>query len=635
MLRVLSFILSILLYQSIIFSQDIVISEDFESTMVGTYSHLYEDKKGDKTLDDILTIPDSQWEKQNHSHIVKGLFSSNFWVQFNLKNVTSKEQEILLAVENGSFNRVKFHTVTNSILSDTSMLMGDILTFSKREINHRHFLHSITLAPNSNATIYTMVGKDGGKLNLPYWIYSKDIWLRKSMLNYSYFGLVLGLLSMLIIGGIILFCNIQKGYPIFLTLQFVFVLLFFLAYSGLGYQYIWPDNFYLQQGMLIMPGNLMFFFKALFILSFFDLNQLKTSKKYLRLTINLQFIGVLLPFIGLLISTLIFGGLNQEIYHFIKKSTLISGLIGQLTIMFSIVLMFIILINLYKERKDKGLLLYTGLTIMQFFNILFLYFTYFIEINVSNIKAANLIILFSILEGIIILAIVILEYKNTVFLKNKLQLELSQKQNEALNNLLKGQEIERKRLSQEVHDGLSIRLLQIKAGFKKLLSNKEKSIPEKLPKLINELDIIHDDLRNFSHALNPTMLENFGLKKAINDIIFNIEMNHEDLDIDFNCPDTLSIDKEKETHFYYIIQEFLNNTIKYAKANKIKCELLKSNNSLCLKYFDNGIGYDFENNHSNGIGLNNIKSRVDLIQGKLEIQNIHPKGIEHKISILD
>ena len=149
-----------------------------------------------------------------------------------------------------------------------------------------------------------------------------------------------------------------------------------------------------------------------------------------------------------------------------------------------------------------------------------------------------------------------------------------------------------------------------------------------------QINGIHRDIRNISHALNPTVLQEYGLEKAINDIIFRSELYNIDLDIQFDYPNNLLLHKDQAKHFYYIIQELLNNTVKYAKADSIGIEFKKMQDSICFYYYDNGIGFEPKCLKNPGIGLRNIKSRVALMNGQLKIIPRKPKGIELRIHVL-
>lgn len=208
----------------------------------------------------------------------------------------------------------------------------------------------------------------------------------------------------------------------------------------------------------------------------------------------------------------------------------------------------------------------------------------------------------------------------------KLQIQLFQEQNRAYQNILIGQEKERQRLSQDIHDGLSIRLAQLKAKLEPAINNNEL-----LLNVIADFQTVQDDLRNISHALNPTILKDFGLQKAINDLLFQIELNDPEIDLNFDYSSSLLLTKEQEKHLYFIIQELLNNAIKHSGAKEIKITLEDKDGRVCLLFLDTGKGFDIAELNGKGIGINNIRSRVAVLGGTFDIVR-QPKGMEHRVT---
>ena len=83
---------------------------------------------------------------------------------------------------------------------------------------------------------------------------------------------------------------------------------------------------------------------------------------------------------------------------------------------------------------------------------------------------------------------------------------------------------------------------------------------------------------------------------------------------------------------YRIIQELCSNTFKHANASQVEIELIKNKNELCLKYKDNGIGFDPQKNYE-GIGLKGILSRIEYYGGQLLLKSKDEKGLEVLINL--
>ncbi|NQX93213.1 MAG: hypothetical protein HRT74_14020, partial [Flavobacteriales bacterium] len=90
---------------------------------------------------------------------------------------------------------------------------------------------------------------------------------------------------------------------------------------------------------------------------------------------------------------------------------------------------------------------------------------------------------------------------------------------------------------------------------------------------------------------------------------------------------------EKDVMVYRICQELINNTVKHAQASEVRIELHQKNQSYSLQYADNGIGLKTEANTSDsgGAGQGNIESRLDQIQGELEVWSEPNQGVKYTI----
>lgn len=193
-------------------------------------------------------------------------------------------------------------------------------------------------------------------------------------------------------------------------------------------------------------------------------------------------------------------------------------------------------------------------------------------------------------------------------------------------------EEERNQISKTLHDsiGQSLSLLRIK-----LNSCKEDAVEPKQKKeyeeFISTIEEIITELKSISHSLKPRALESMGLKMAITHLINDIsegtgiigELNFADEDLRY--------DEKLEINLFRIVQESLNNILKYAQATKFGVQLINSKNSIRLIISDNGKGFNPEEVLKNsglngGMGLLNIKERVESFGGNLKIDSNKKDG---------
>jgi len=203
--------------------------------------------------------------------------------------------------------------------------------------------------------------------------------------------------------------------------------------------------------------------------------------------------------------------------------------------------------------------------------------------------------------------------------------ELETERMKSMRSLIDGQEIERQRLSRELHDSLGQLLIALKLKYESATSKKE--LGELFDKTIEET-------RRISNNLMPAALAEFGLTTALRNICNDISENT-NIEVQFKAHGTIkSLDLEVKIYLFRIIQEALTNIIKHAQANSAIIDLNYSNNIVNIRINDNGIGFDTQAHlKKNSNGLNNIKDRVSLLNGTIHLSSKKNKGTLLVISI--
>jgi signal transduction histidine kinase len=181
---------------------------------------------------------------------------------------------------------------------------------------------------------------------------------------------------------------------------------------------------------------------------------------------------------------------------------------------------------------------------------------------------------------------------------------------ETLNALINGQELERVRIAQELHDGLGTMLSRTKILMGKGTS--EESI-------IQMIDEACSEVRTISGNLQPNTLTKFGLIRALEDFVFKQNSNNPTIIFQY-FGEFIALDMNKNLMIYRIIQELLTNSLKHARASEILIQLVFSEDNLTLTVEDDGIGFTENIANSDSSGWNNIRSRVKYLRG---IMNFH------------
>jgi len=228
--------------------------------------------------------------------------------------------------------------------------------------------------------------------------------------------------------------------------------------------------------------------------------------------------------------------------------------------------------------------------------------------------------------------------------KNKeLQFEKDQqKANEEIYNLMLSQQDkvdearanEKKRISQEMHDGILGRLFGTRLSLDSLNFSEGKEAIQNRSKYINELKTIEDDIRKISHDLNTDFVSGSGFMDIVSELIEK-QTNAYQLKSEFNYTDDVSwelVSNKNKINIYRIIQESLQNIYKHAKAQTVKISFQLKNNVILLSITDDGEGFDV-NKSKKGIGIKNINARVNDLKGEVEFISEINKGTTINIKI--
>ena len=195
---------------------------------------------------------------------------------------------------------------------------------------------------------------------------------------------------------------------------------------------------------------------------------------------------------------------------------------------------------------------------------------------------------------------------------------------------IEGEERERKRIASELHDGLGQLLSAAKLNVSSLETSEENQA------LTNSLQIIDsavDEVRNISHSMMPNALISLGLIPALKEQVRLINGSNQ-IRLNADLMNEISLNEATAIGVYRIIQEVINNTLKYAEASEIDLSLKTSANQLEVEIKDNGKGFDLEiAKKKKGIGLNNIMSRVDFLKGHINFDSILGKGTHVRLAI--
>lgn len=203
--------------------------------------------------------------------------------------------------------------------------------------------------------------------------------------------------------------------------------------------------------------------------------------------------------------------------------------------------------------------------------------------------------------------------------KQKIYSLLQDQEVNAIKSEIEGRANERKRIAQELHDGVGGNLASIKLNLANIIGDNS---DEKLKAVMRNIDDTCKEVRDISHNLISVKIQSHSfsylVKKFLNEILVGKMVK-----LNLNLYPEVELDKlpnELKIELYRIIQELMSNVIKYSKADIVDIQILRADKYLNIMLEDNGLGFDTYG-PTNGIGLKNIRSRIAALNGICRIES--------------
>jgi signal transduction histidine kinase len=194
---------------------------------------------------------------------------------------------------------------------------------------------------------------------------------------------------------------------------------------------------------------------------------------------------------------------------------------------------------------------------------------------------------------------------------------------------------EKKRLAQDLHDGVLGRMFGLRLNLDSLNYNTDEDSVKRRFELLNELKTIEQDIREISHDLNrekQVLINNFV--SIVHNLLEEQNTLHE-ATVSYTIDNDVVWDKIANAikiNMYRILQEGLQNINKYARAQNITVEIKGDEDNVYLKIQDDGVGFDV-GRKSKGIGMQNMISRTNECNGIIDITSKKNEGTKIVITL--
>ena len=240
------------------------------------------------------------------------------------------------------------------------------------------------------------------------------------------------------------------------------------------------------------------------------------------------------------------------------------------------------------------------------------------ELNYEIVRQKEqrtLIIIISLLVLALIIAAVFFYQKRKRALYKE---QLAKEREQGLQNVLIATEAERNRISKDLHDGVGQQLSAIKLAMANIAAKVDGQPKAEIDALTDKFSKSADEVRAISHQMMPRALMENGLIEAIEDLL-QATFTYSEVAYSFEHKHINQRFGERiEITIFRILQELINNIIKHSQASQVNVQLYKSGKQLILLVEDNGKGMDI--GLAKGHGIDNIKSRLNIINGKVNFE---------------
>lgn len=224
-----------------------------------------------------------------------------------------------------------------------------------------------------------------------------------------------------------------------------------------------------------------------------------------------------------------------------------------------------------------------------------------------------------------------IEFARDKWLEQRLEAEREKHREELVTAILKAQEGERKKLGEELHDNINQLLGVVKLYVQHAQVNKGMQ-QELLEKSSDYIKQVIEEIRHLSRSLLPPALHEYGLLTSIEQLVKAIEVvNTLHIDLRIQGVKENELSEPVQLMIYRIIQEQLNNVLKHAEADHMKIHLEQQKKTVHLTVSDNGKGFDPEQIIP-GMGLTNIRSRLEQVNGKMLLHSAPENGCSLAVS---
>jgi len=207
---------------------------------------------------------------------------------------------------------------------------------------------------------------------------------------------------------------------------------------------------------------------------------------------------------------------------------------------------------------------------------------------------------------------------------NTMSTQIREERGKRIQALYDGQEMERRRISRELHDGLGQKLVGAKLQMENCNNNDILCLQKTADETKECLHSIVEELRLISNDLMPVSLDELGLETTLRNLCNDVEkQTNMEVDSDINTDGIIK--GNIAVYLYRIAQEGIQNILRHSAATRFSMQLFRNRDSLIFLLEDNGKGFD-PDSVVMGNGLSNMKERTNILGGTWSVESVPGSG---------
>lgn len=543
--------------------------------------------------------------------INSGFSNDYYWMIFTLKNPFAAEKDLFFQFNNPYLNVIQIWKKTPTGFGEIAHT-GSTLPFNTRPYTYHDFVLPIRLGAGEVRTLLIMADKRGEIFSAKPQLMDANTFKDKEQKLYLMFGVIIGIMLFNIVINLFLGVSLKDGIHFLYALYICAALLWLFSSMGVDFQYFYPDTPALIAIAQPITGGITMILMAQLAIVFLQLGK---GRSWVKLLLNTGKYTAM-------IQTPFWYIIYHRFYHLNWLKQLQSNLF---LVAISCIAVGMIAAAIERIRQGyKPAWFYLAAILYLAFGIFKTCFIILGSRDISELISPPTAVQQGLMiESIIIFIGIIYRYNTYKGEREKLQIKLSEQRIEMMQQIVAAQEEERKRLAQDLHDDVGATLSTLLLHITNVPDTPEWGTPfvrSYSERGINIAQKALGDLRLISHDLVPKDFALLGLfhvlRNKIEELnqIGNIKfwINAEGDDKGINDIFSITI--------YRIINELINNIVKHAIAANATIDISIGETHITVIIEDDGIGWNAPYNSSdNGIGLRNIRSRVDFLNGAINI----------------